>query len=535
MPMPMPMPMPMLQSVSASNVLPHKTSQEVELKLLLAPSDAPAFRAAVAARLPLEGTKPRVSRLHTTYFDTDDLTLRAQHIELRIRRHGQRWVETLKTAEPPGTGLYRRGEWEAPVAGLRPALVPLCAQLEADSPWCRALSEPGLAERLVPVFEASVRRSLWKLSQPDGSRIEMTLDEGELRCGDRRAPICEVEFEVKAGKASALFDMALQLQDAVPLRLGHLGKADRGYALNANAHRKAVVAQPVELPRGVSIEQGLRIIARNCLAQVWGNEDGVIEGTDPEDVHQMRVGVRRLRSALRLFARAVPTPALLGVELRWLSAELGAARDTEVFSVETLPSLTVVSGSEAQWTQLLQTASTSAQRNRQRSAQALASHRYARLSLSLAAWLECSEWRAAADKKGRKALRQPLRPYAFAVDQRLHHELRVAGKGLARARPEQRHRARIAAKRLRYATDFFRSLYSAKSVKRYIKRLAALQDVLGQLNDAMVAKRLFGELVEQESGLASAAAAAGKQLDDRTTHAMPEVQKRWKDFRHSTL
>ena len=529
------MPMPMPRSASASNVLPDRASQEVELKLLLAPSDVPAFRVAVAARLPSEGAKPQVSRLHTTYFDTDDLALRARHIELRIRRHGRRWIETLKTTEPPGTGLYRRGEWEAPVAGLRPALAPLCAQLEADSPWSRALSEPWLAERLVPVFEASVRRSSWTLSQLDGSRIEMTLDEGELRCGDRRAPICEVELELKAGNASALFDIALQLQDAVPLRLGHLGKADRGYVLNANARSEAVVAKPVELPRDVSIDQGLRIIVRSCLAQLWGNEDGVMEGADPESVHQMRVGVRRLRSALRVFARAVPTPAFLGGELRWLSAELGAARDAEVFSVETLPSLTAVSGSDARWTQLLRTASTSAQRHRQRAAQALASHRYARLSLGLAVWMECSEWRTALDKKGRKVLGRALRPYAFAVAKRLHHELRDAGRGLARARPAQRHKVRIAAKRLRYATDFFRSLYPAKSVKRYIKRLAALQDVLGQLNDAVVAKRLFGELVEAERGLAPAAAAASQQLDDRTTGAVPAVQKCWKDFRHSTL
>ena len=264
-------------------------------------------------------------------------------------------------------------------------------------------------------------------------------------------------------------------------------------------------------------------------------------GTDPESVHQMRVGIRRLRSALRLFSTIIPTPALLGGELRWLSAALGAARDAEVLAGETLPALTADSDSDSdrtaavQWLSLLQSASLSADTHRSRAAQALASPRYARLTLGLAAWLGCESWQSSSGKRARKALRQPLHALARGAVMRLHRKLRDTGKRLARATPEQRHRVRIAAKRLRYAIDSFQSLYPSKAAHRYVRRLGKLQDALGQLNDAQVAGRLLHDFVQKEQDLERSVQSVVRQLDRRSDLAEPELLHCWKAFRRAEL
>ena len=547
----------MRHSATLSNIPADRTSREVELKLLLSPSDIGAFRTAVSVRLHPENLRPRLARLHTTYFDTPDLYLRRQGLELRMRAQGGRWTETVKTIElaDGGLGLRDRGEWEVPVDSAEPDLAALHMRIQPDSRLALLLAEPGLAQRLIAVFDVVVRRSLWQLAQPTGHRIELTLDEGELRCGDARESICEIEFELKAGAPTALFDAALLVQDDVPLRIGRLGKADRGYALWAgriHASRSTTtttttttttvaVAKSLLFARGVTVGQGFRAVIENCLAHAFGNEAGVMGGTDPESVHQMRVGIRRLRSALRLFSTVIPLPALLADELRWLSTTLGVARDAEVLAGETLPALTADTDAESdrddgrQWASLVQTVFVSADTHRSRAAQALASPRYGRLTLGLVAWLECEDWRSSSGKRARKALRQPLRALAFVAVMRLHRKLLDVGKRLAHATPEQRHRVRIAAKRLRYAISFFQSLYPGKAARGYVKRLAKLQGGLGHLNDAQVAERLLHELVQKEQDLKRSVQSVLRQLDCRSAHAEPELLRCWKAFRRAEL
>lgn len=121
--------------------------------------------------------------------------------------------------------------------------------------------------------------------------------------------------------------------------------------------------------------------------------------------------------------------------------------------------------------------------------------------LEVGAWLQDSRWQHALDETGRQRLAAPLRKYATASVARLHRKLLEVGKDLANAAPEERHRARIAAKHLRYAAEFFRSLFPAARIARYIKRLAALQDVLGRLNDAAVGDALLREAEKADPAL----------------------------------
>ncbi|HEV8314101.1 MAG TPA: CYTH and CHAD domain-containing protein, partial [Burkholderiaceae bacterium] len=436
---------------------------EVELKLLLAPSDVPAFRGLDLLQRSAAG-KPRTRRLASTYFDTPALDLHRHGLELRVRRDGRHWVQTLKTSDPAAAGLHQRGEWEAPVPGPEPDLKTLCAAV-ADDDAAKLLSQPTLTQSLTPIFETAYRRTAWPLHLPPGTDVELVLDEGELRCGDSREPICEVECELKAGVPAALFDLARQMQDGVPLRIGNVGKAARGYALLSPQAPSAVKAQPVELHAAMTVEQGFQAIASSCLAQVQANEPGVIAGSDAESVHQMRVGMRRLRSLLRLFARQMPLPPALQAELDWLTGELGAARDADVLADSILPKIVQACAQEAAVGGLQRAAASQAAAKRRLAAAAVGSARYARLTLDLAAWVHAARWRDALDEPTRTQLEEPLAERAAKILERRHKRLRQRGERLLDGTPEERHRARIAAKKARYATEFFQSLLPAKRVK----------------------------------------------------------------------
>lgn len=530
---------------------------ETELKLLIAPADVAPFRR-LALLKQLATAKPATRLLHNTYFDTPELLLQQHGLQLRVRRVGRVAIQTLKTAgQAAEAGLHQRQEWEARVAGLQPELESLIEGVEAGSAWQKLLCAPGLAQRLAPIFGSEVRRTLWNLRLAQGVEVELALDQGALKHGDKYEPISEVELELKAGEPAALFDLALQLQEQVPLRVGNLSKAARGYALLAPAAADdvaagvvadvvagvaagvaagavAVKAAPVVLNRDMSVEAGFRVIVSNCLQQMQDNEAGVVRGAGPECIHQMRVGMRRLRSALRLFAPWMVLPPALQQELCWLGGELGAARDADVLADDTLPKVIEACPQEAGLLALRELASTVARHQRQRAAEAVASVRHARLVLGLVGWLQASRWRESLDEAATAALAEPLRKRASQMLARRHQKLIKSGKRLAHATPDERHRVRIAAKKARYATEFFRSLHPAGRVKRYLQQLAALQESLGWLNDATVADRLLQEIGLSHPALAGGAAFTRGHLGATTRQDLPGLRKLWKHLRAMT-
>jgi triphosphatase len=265
---------------------------------------------------------------------------------------------------------------------------------------------------------------------------------------------------------------------------------------------------PLVLDHSVTVEGGFRVILRDCLQQIQGNALNVAQSSDAECLHQMRVGMRRLRTALRLFAPWMPCPELLRQELGWLNSALGAARDADVLADGTLVKVIEACPHRADLVALRDIASTIAMHMRQQAADAVSSERYARLMLTLGEWCEHAGWQASLDKKGIKALAQPLRRHAPRILMRRHEELIKRGTKLARATPQQLHQVRIAAKKARYATVFFQSLLKATPANRYLKRLGALQDALGWLNDAASADRLLGEIETSQPDAARGASFA---------------------------
>jgi inorganic triphosphatase YgiF len=447
---------------------------EIELKLLA----SPRHLARIARHPLIDAAPPRVERLHAIYFDTPKRDLARAGLALRLRSDGTRWIQSLKgggDAAAAGLQVREELEWEVPYCALDFAAL-------SQSKYGELFAGSGMRKRLAPVFTTAFERTAWPLALPDGTKIELALDRGEIQAGKRRAAISEAELELKEGNARQLFALARELGRTVPLRLGTASKAERGYALANGSAVEPQKAMPLQLDAGMTAGAALRRIALACLAQMHANEAGVLAARDPEFLHQFRVGLRRLRSCLRLMHDERLRP--LRAELRWLQTALGRARDWHVFTAAALAPLARVRRKEvtafrARGTKVLRAHEAQARA-------AVRSPRYAALLLALGEAL-------AGDDYGGAVATRPLREFAATVLARHHRRLRKLGAALRQATPPARHQARIAAKRLRYAAEFFSGLYEEARVQPYVKALRDLQDVLGALNDAAVVDALLAE------------------------------------------
>lgn len=487
---------------------------EIELKLTIDPAHVARLRRHSVLESLVQG-KPRHQKLHSVYFDTPELDLLRAGIALRLRRVGGRWVQTVKGGGSAEGGLHQRDEWEWPVRGGEPEPAP------STAPGLAGLLMPELLARLRPLFVTEFWRTAWQLRTAQGAEIELALDQGEVRAGDRHQPISEVELELKAGEAANLFEVALAIQEQVPLRVEDLSKAQRGYLLCSGETPPPRMAQPVVLAPEMPVMQAFQRIAGECLAQLQGNVAGL--GQDPEYLHQARVAVRRLRSALGLFGAALPD-ARAGIveELRWLMGCLGPARDWDVFVTQTLPPIVEQLPGNRALARLQADAAGWRDTCRQAALEAVLSQRYTRLVLMLGLHLA----RQTEPSGGPVALGK----FAAQTLTRQHKRLRRRGRRHATLSPAERHALRIAAKKLRYAAEFFAVIYPRKRARPYLAALAALQDVLGALNDAVVTQRLLAELGgrgavrAQASGIVSGWAACASR------ERLQQLDEAWRNF-----
>ncbi len=199
---------------------------ETELKLQLNAADLSAFR---SHPLLQAGVACAAETLLNTYYDSADLALANAKVALRLRRQGERIIQTLKTKGQSVNGLHQRGEWEwdLPQAVLDPEL--LC-----DEIWPECLP-PASQLQLLPVFTTDFERETWLLHYRD-AEVEVALDRGQIRCecpqgAALQDEILEVELELKSGKASVLLALADELGSHLELRPFDLSKAQRGYQL----------------------------------------------------------------------------------------------------------------------------------------------------------------------------------------------------------------------------------------------------------------------------------------------------------------
>lgn len=486
-------------------------SQEVELKLELSPGEIEAFRHAAVLGDP---ARRPVDQL-TTYFDTDKGELRKAGYSLRLRRKGKSCHQTVKHRGSDSGGFSSRPEWETRVEA---------AQLDFEAlkatPVGKLLTRRDMRKRLRPVSETQVRRTTWLIAL-GGSEIELILDEGRVVSEGRESPISEIELELKRGARGDLFALAQMLGEGLSLRMGVMSKSERGFRLLEDRSARAHKAEKVRLDPAMTIGEAFAMIVQSCLRHFRLNEPLVASGMNAAALHQARVAMRRLRSALTLF-RPVLVDAdfpRLRSELRWFTDQLGDARNLDV----------ILAARPRDGARPDPALARQLRRQRKeaygRVQRTLAERRLPALILDLVAWSEVGDWRS------REEAGLPIGAFSQARLDRAWKRVRKQGKGLAALSAEDRHRLRIEMKKLRYAAEFFASLAPRKSRSRqklFIGHLRELQELLGELNDIetrrQLAPRLFDEGGEApETEVADLVARAGQSYE-----AMRDLGPYWR-------
>ena len=487
------------------------SDREIELKLVCEPAELERVRRAPAL-MRLKSGRGSGKHLHSIYFDTDDLALGGHGLALRLRQSGGACLQTLKT----DTGFS---------GGETGALARDTGEYEARLP--RGADGPDLNK-----LPAGLKSRIQKLAngRPIAPRlvsdIRRTIHKGALRAGKtRELPVSEIELELKEGSPESLYRLALDLNDIAALRVGFESKSERGFALLHPKAPAAVKAETLTLAPEAELEDVYATVLRHCFVHLTSNEAATIEARLPEALHQMRVALRRARSALAVFRPAIGGGMAdrLAEEAKWLANELGAARDLDVFVDEILASVTP---RDESLSRLLDRAEAAREDAWARARDALTSRRYTRFLLEYGLFLAGRGWRVK-----RKAPRLARDFAVEALDRRLASVVKL-GREIETLNLESRHELRKRLKKFRYALHFFSSLFGNDAAKPYVKHLSQLQDVFGGLNDVATAHLILdGPLAAPDSAEASARIFAWSEK--RAAKDWKGALRLWRRFREA--
>lgn len=252
----------------------------------------------------------------------------------------------------------------------------------------------------------------------------------------------------------------------------------------------------ISLAKDATVEQVLTDLVQHCLNHLQANQAVVLKTDDAEGVHQMRIALRRLRAALRLFKPSLPKDQYGWVvaEAKFFTAELSVARAWDVFADEYVAPVAQLYVEEQAFGALVTAVEQARRKSRGRARDVISTERYTEFLLRLSAWLSNRAWRDQPVTERTARLLDPIGDHCVKLLQKRDRNVRRQGGNIANLSESDLHDLRLGVKRLHYALDFFESLHPIKRLKAYRKPLADLQDGLGHLNDVAAADALLLEL-----------------------------------------
>lgn len=500
------------------------TNSETELKL--GAGDADMSRLSRHCPDGWRASEPKRKKLRNIYYDTEDLRILRNGCSLRIRTASGKYTLTFKS-NAGSDALHRRVEYNRILPD---------SHIEAPE-----IDDPVLAERigflftddLAEVFSNNIDRRVVEFERIEtGSRIEMAFDSGTAKSGNNDCRISEIEFELLEGHPADLYILAMEFLELQPLSFTGDTKSSIGYALATGTLPDYVTAGIPKLDRTHTVRDAGRLIFADCFGHWMANQAAVLSDHHPEGVHQMRVAIRRLRSAFSLLGAYLDDPdiAWMKREVRWVADVLGPARDLDVFQADIIAP---VRGAMMMPDKLAPLAEAAAAARKRRTAvmrRALKSKRYTMAALRIGCWIETLS------EKGftPQAAETSVITAASALLTKGRNRVLKVGKGFEHLGYDERHNVRIALKKLRYANEFFRSLFDSRAVREYGKRLSSLQDDLGYMNDMAVAFSLTDQLTDADRDNAALAEAGGFLAGWQESRLASEefaMRAHWRRFR----
>jgi CHAD domain-containing protein len=461
----------------------------------------------------LHASRASARRWRFVYWDTSDLRLYRARSALVLARRGRGpWLQRYYRE------LYNR----------RSQIVPDAISLNG-TPDLRLFGDLPMNAELRPLAERDVTRTVRTIRLPDEGEVTLSIERGRACAVDavrRWRPVLEIELALVAGGAEHLYELAATLLDALRgARLLFGSKAERAYRAVAGASEGARTARGIDANPREPLARLVANAAAECIAHIAGNVEGAKRGFDGEALHQLRVGVRRLRS----IARVAPAAGLVALprdtrdSLKWFWERLGEARDWDVFMSQTMPQVSrLVEPARAE--RFEAAAATLRNESRLRVNRALHGKRF-QLAMLL---IEASNARQSRDAaaRARGSARRVARRLLSAREARLLRR----GRHLGRQSRDALHALRVDVKRLRYVAEFLAALFEQDASVRYLKRLSAVQTVLGRLNDLVVAERLVG-VVESRCDTSGVEHDWRSHASSQERALRGELRESWKAFR----
>ncbi len=467
---------------------------ETELKLTFSAKELPLL-----LEHPLLLVPGKRQKLYNIYYDTPELSLMHQGIAVRERKILRKLLLTLKINHTNSGGLSSRSEWEA-------------ATVQGQFDFQTLIDDPVIAQKmtllapqLIPIFTTDFTRRSWQVLFR-GATIEIAIDQGMIvtRRDNQlfEEPISEVELELKEGNPVTLFGLARVLSRRVRLHPSAASKAERGYKLFKNITPTPVKPPDLDIDPKATPIQSFERICLECLNHLQVNDVGILRDDDDEYIHQARVAMRRIRSAIKLFSPVLPMAFVHQWNTTWrdLANSLGDARNWDVFSHESLQLIKEAFPNQPEIKELEKF--TFDQREKAH-IKALATFGSRIYSLKLISFAEAvMSLVTHPEVKNRQKIvlesqttaepiiEEDTQAFATRLLKRRHRrfmrEVLVPNRDL-----EQSHQLRLDLKKLRYSFDFFMELYPKRRMSLYMKSLARSQVLLGQMNDLATAEALL--------------------------------------------
>ncbi|MDN5512858.1 CYTH and CHAD domain-containing protein [Acinetobacter sp.] len=424
----------------------------------------------------------RLISLYAKYYDTPERHLAQQKISLRQRLEDDHWIQTLKA---PSDHSLQRFELETYLGKLEnPSLDLEIYQSHAKAKQLLQKALGKQAKNLTVQYETVVQR-LVHVIHFNRSKIEVSLDRGEIRHNDQSVSIYEIEFELKQGSIQDLIKFIHPWVQRYHLWLDVRSKAQRGDLLAQDLTiPPAQFATPLHLNSQDSTDSALKQMINNALQHLLPNASTIAaEQYDSEHVHQARVAMRRLRSALCVFDDwSDEVNPQWQEQLTSLFRQLGATRDHDALNEGLLPQLQQAGGPSIELPNI-------AEENQIAVDESLRCSDFVELILDLLQFVH---------QPSKKQKKSGLKKDIAKKLQKLHHQICKDAEQFLDLDISSRHRTRKRVKRLRYCVEFVASLYPKKDVKRYLKDLKPAQESLGQYNDLMVAEVMFQNIVKRK-------------------------------------